>query len=118
MAEIKELEDVYLEVENGIIIAYHSDAIDESNLPKGHTIVFAQVVDPGTLLGLSTRYIELDISQRPVQNTIPEKDILRAKLRTLSIDIDLAIKLKEDTTALQTQFNELAAEYNNLNAPK
>lgn len=118
MAEVKEIEDVYLEVLDGIIIAYHSDEIDEKDLPLGHTIVFAQVEDPATLLGLSTRYIALDIKDRPVQNTLPQKDILRAQLRTLSIDIDLAVRLKEDTTALQTQFNELAVQYKDLTLPK
>lgn len=118
MAEVKEIEDVYLEIEKGIIIAYHSDDIDENNLPSGHTIVFAQVEDPATLLGLPTRYITLDINDRPIQSTIPDKDILRAKLRSLSIDIDLAVRMKENIDDLTAQFQVLEVEYNNLNTPK
>lgn len=113
MAEVKELENVYLEIEKGVIIAYHSDMVDENILPTGNTLVSAQVEDPATLLGLTTRYIDLDITERPVQNTIPETDVLRAKLKSLSIEIDLAEKLKENTDTLQAQFLDLETQYNN-----
>jgi hypothetical protein len=118
MAEVKETLDAYLEVENGIIMAAHSDDIEPSFLPEGTTIVFAKVEDPEGLIGLSTRYIYLDIKDRPKLNEPSEQEVLRVKLRSLILDKQVAELLKEDTASLEAQINDTATQYNDLTTPK
>lgn len=106
--------DVYFEVLNDSIIALHWDAIDETALPAGHSIVFANVDEPETLLGLKPEDINTLPENRPVLNVLSEQDVLKSKLRSLVLDKLVAEMLQEDTTALQTQLNDLSTQYSNI----
>lgn len=52
------------------------------------------------------------------ENAIQEnfnKQILRSQLKQLSIEIDLKKKLEEDTTQIESEFNDLAVQYRGQN---
>ena len=106
--------DVFFEVLDGVIIALHWDAIDETALPAGHSIMSANVEEPETLLGLAPEDINTLPANRPIQNVLPEQEVLTSRLRALVLDKLVAEMLQEDTSAIQTSINDVKAQYENL----
>ena len=113
MAEII-TETVYLEIKNSIIIGIHSDDIDMSNLPEGHTIQMEDIEEPNSILGLNVSYIPLPVMDRPTVDEASEIDLKRGELKQVSVELDLAVRLGEDTTDLDAQFLILKDEYDVL----
>jgi len=108
------VESVYLEIKDSIIIAFHSDNVDTSNLPAGHTIQLENIEDPNSILGLNVTFIDKPVADRPKLYDIPAIDLKRSELKSVSIELDLATRLGEDTTALDAQWITLKNEYDAL----
>lgn len=115
MAKVK----VYLEVEDGVIVGYHNDEIEQSNLPPNTKIIEKEIDDPGLLLGLNEKFISSDtkiirkMANKKMEEFQSESKVIvtRAQLKSLLIDIQLAEELDEDNTDLKKQFNTLKKEY-------
>lgn len=110
MAEI-----VYVQI-NGtnIIVGVHSEALNESLLPDGHTVVQKTVDDPQGLVGLPDSLIDETIDKRPDNDAITPKALLRQELKQLSNEIDLMERLEEQTTDIQADFDAKKAIYETL----
>ncbi|MCK8520223.1 hypothetical protein M0D21_01520 [Aquimarina sp. D1M17] len=121
--------EVFLEVENGIIIGFQDYEIDTSTLPKGTKIVKAKVEQPDLLLGLEEKYIsskpstvEKLLTQKIQNLTLQSKKAdeplndfqLKSKLKSLLIDIQLADELDEDVSDLKREFEKLKKAYKAL----
>lgn len=113
----------YFQIENGIVIGYHSDEIDNTLLPEGTKMVKANVENPDLLLGLDEKFIKENDREKiqEVSNNffietqkIPIKDSIKKRLKSLLIDIKLAEELDEDVTELRKQFNTLKKEYKSV----
>lgn len=114
MAEV----EVYLEVEDGIIIGYHDYEVDKDVLPKGTKFVKFTSDNPDLLMGLEEKYINEDIKEVKKAseeylkvNRPSEIDICFGKLRALYLDIKLKEELGDTTDELEKEFEKLKKEY-------
>ncbi|MBV7268355.1 hypothetical protein [Winogradskyella luteola] len=109
MAEV-----VYIEINgNNIIVGVHSEDIANALLPQNHNVIEAEVEEPEGLVGLDASFITETLDKRPdpVDSTLAE--LQRGQLRRLSIELDLMVRLGEDTTAKQAEFDALKNTYQN-----
>ncbi len=118
MAKVK----VFLEVENGTIVGYHSDKISSEFLPKGTKIVEKEIEEPGVLLGLDEKFIEANPKELEKESgkileldRAKPADVTRNNLKSILIDIQLAEALDEDISDLKREFEKLKKAYKALN---
>lgn len=100
--------------DSNIIVGVHSVSPNLALLPAGHTIVQKTTEDPQSLVGIPDSLIDEDQDKRPLVGVISEKELLRSELKRLSIEIDLAQRMSESTTALQDDFDAKKIIYDGL----
>ena len=88
---------------DGIIVGIHDT--NPSALPEGHSIEEKTVIDPLGLLGLSVTQIDTLPEDRIKINVLSEKELLRSKLKDMSLELDFKTRMGEDTTDLLADFN-------------
>ena len=110
MAEI-----VFLEVNTNtnIIVGVHSEDIPPDNLPNGYSTVQKEVEDPIGLVGQDLAIADLEIDKRVTLADLTLAEIQRIELRRLSIELDLQVRMGENTAATQAEFDALKNLYQN-----
>ena len=109
------LETVFVEIDDtNTIIGIHSDTISTKDLPVGNSVVEKTVEDPQGLLGLPDSQIDFTPAQRTPISVPTSEDDQRAELKNLSNELDLMVRLGEDTTTVQADFDAKKTTYNAL----
>lgn len=92
----------------------------ETDLAEGFTEIseidyesFTKTLDDHVLVTYDQKSNELIINAdaEAVLEQSKQKEGQRDRLRQLSIELDLSVRLQEDTTDLQAEFDDLAADY-------
>lgn len=103
---------VFIEIDNNnIVVGVHNRAIEAVRLPSGYTQLEREVEDPSGLVGQNANKIDESISKRVNLDPLTDKERQRIELRRLSIELDLMVRLGEDTTVVQSDFDDLKVLY-------
>jgi hypothetical protein len=104
---------VFVEIDdNNIIVGVHSDAIPSASLPSGYTLVEKEdLEEPSGLVGQNASVIDETIDKRTTLDPLTDKERQRIELRRLSIELDLMVRLGEDTAVIQSEFDALKLIY-------